>query len=738
MTSATVKRASIGGRACAWARVVACGLSAALTMLVMPAMAQQNAIEAVTAVQSGAATVLKIELRAAPKGVPPSFSIANPSRIALDFADTGNNSGKTSHDISQGDLRSVNIVTVGDRSRLVLNLKRNVPYTTTVEGNSVLISMDPSPATADASATVESKPVRFAESTGAGGIRNIDFRRGRDGEGRVVVDLTDSRTGVDIRQQGQTVVVEFLKTSLPANLRRRLDVTDFGTPVQFVNTTQQGETVRMVIEPKGLWEHNAYQSDTQFVVEVKPIKEDPNRLIQSTQLGYKGDKLSLNFQNIEVRAVLQVIADFTNLNIITSETVTGNLTLRLRDVPWDQALDIVLQAKGLDMRKNGNVIWVAPRDELAAKEKLDLESRQAISELEPLRTESFQLNYQKAEDVQKIIDNDKQKVISKRGSVVADKRTNQIFVTDTASKLEDIRRLIQQIDVATRQVLIEARIVEATDGFSRTLGVRLGGSGGVPREVGGSGVYGTITGGSVGLNGTITQTNPIMGTLPPNSVTDTQGPTITSVTQNGFSIGSTDFLNIPASSLNGYNAGSLAVTLFNSSLSRFINLELSALEADGKGRIVSSPRVITADQVNATIEDGEEIPYEQASSSGATNIAFRKAVLKLDVTPQITPEGSIILTVNVNKDSRGTETRAGPAINTKNVKTQVLVENGGTVVIGGIYTITERNDVTKIPLLGDIPFIGGLFRNQSRVNNKAELLIFLTPRIVSNTSFVAR
>jgi type IV pilus assembly protein PilQ len=561
----------------------------------------------------------------------------------------------------------------------------------------------------------------------------VDFRRGKDGEGRVVVNLSDAQTGVDIRQQGQTIVVDFLQTSLPAELKRKLDVLDFGTPVQSVNTYVQGDNVRLVIEPRGLWEHNAYQSDNQFVIEVKPVKEDPNKLFTGNKQGYQGEKLSLNFQNIEVRAVLQVIADFTNLNIITSESVTGSLTLRLRDVPWDQALDIVLQAKSLDMRKSGNVIWVAPREELASKEKLDLEAKQAIADLEPIRTESFQLNYQKAADVVKLLSSDKQHILSKRGSAIPDPRTNQVFVQDTAASLEDIRRLIRQVDVATRQVLIEARIVEASDGFSRNLGVRLGGSTGVPREIAGSGVYGSLTGGNVGLGGaTSTGTGGGSGSGS-GSTTNT-----TTVSSGNFSISNTDFLNLPAGGLNGFNPGGLAVTLFNSSLSRFISLELSALESEGKGRIVSSPRVITADQVRATIEDGEEIPYEQASSSGATSIQFRKAVLKLDVTPQITPDGGVILTVNVNKDSRGVDTRAGPAINTKNVSTQVLVENGGTVVIGGIYTMNESRTTTKIPLLGDIPYVGALFRNTVNVSNKAELLIFLTPRVIGSTIAGAR
>ena len=398
---------------------------------------------------------------------------------------------------------------------------------------------------------------------------------------------------------------------------------------------------------------------------------------------------------------LQVIADFTNLNIITSDSVGGTITLRLKDVPWDQALDIILQSKGLDMRKNGNVVLVAPRDEIAAKEKLELEARAQIADLEPLRSEVFVVNYQKADDVRKLLTDDKQRLLSKRGSVAVDVRTNQLFVQDTTARLEDVRRMLQRIDIAVPQVLIEARIVEADDKFSRNLGVRLG-FGKVNNEsvYGGQNLFGTLPGGSgtVGGGG--------VSTIPSN-------------------------VNLPASGLNGFNPGQFNLTLFNSSLTRLINLELNALEADGLGKVISSPRVITADKVKATIEQGTEIPYQQATSSGATSVAFRKAVLKLEVTPQITPEGAIFLDVKVNKDTRGQETISGPAIDTKNVQTQVLVENGGTVVLGGIYEQQDKTTVTKVPLLGDLPVIGYLFKNTSQINDRTELIIFITPRVVS-------
>ena len=692
-----------------------------MSLLVLPAaMAQQqNAIESITTNQAGSVLVVRVQMKTAPVAVPPAFAVSNPARIALDFPGVSNGTGQSAIEVNQGELRSLNIVQAGQRSRLVLNLKRSVPYTTAIEGNAVLITLD-APG-APVAVTTSSQPVRFAEpGTVRTELKDIDFRRGREGEGRVVIDLSSPATGVDIRQQGQSLVLDFINTTLPPNLRRRLDVTDFGTPIQSVNTFVQGNGVRMVIEPKGLWEHNAYQSDTQFVLEVKPLQEDPNKLTQGSRPGYKGEKLSLNFQNIEVRSVLQVIADFTNLNIITSESVGGSLTLRLRDVPWDQALDIVLQSKGLDMRKNGNVVWIAPRDELATKEKLELEARQQINELEPLRTENFQVNYTKAGELLKILSDEKNRLLSKRGSVVSDSRTNQLIVSDVPSKLEEFRRVLRTLDIPQRQVLIEARIVEADDTFGRSLGVRLKGNSGFPREVGGSNVFGSVTG-----------PNSTLGTGGAGAGTSGSGNQLT-FTSSNFSIGGSDFLNLPAAGLSGFNAAGFAVTLFNSRLTRVVGLEITALEADGRGRIISSPRVVTADQVRATIEDGEEIPYEQATSSGATSISFRKAVLKLDVTPQITPEGNVILTVNVNKDSRGVETRAGPAINTKNVNTQVLIDNGGTVVIGGIYTQLERSDNVKVPLLGDIPYVGNLFKNNRRTNNRSELLVFLTPRIISD------
>jgi len=674
------------------------------------ALAQENAIESVTANQQGANIIVRIGLKNPVSKPPLGFAITSPARIALDFADTGNATGKSAQDINLGEVRNVNVVQAGTRSRLVFNLNRPLNYATAIDGRTVVVTINGSGGAATAVNTSGLPAVATAAAPTASGraLRDIDFRRGAAGEGRVVVDLPNNQVNVDVRQQGQSIVVDFLQARLPEVLRRRLDVADFGTPVSTVTTTQQGDNVRMVIEPKGLWEHSAYQSDSQLVVEVKPITEDRNKLTQGTQ-GYRGEKLSLNFQNVEVRAVLQVIADFTGLNIITSDTVNGNLTLRLKDVPWDQALDIVLQAKGLDMRKNGSVIWIAPKDELLTKEKLELEQKAQINELEPLRTETFQLNYQKAEAFKAVFGADgggKNSILSKRGSAMVDPRTNKLFVTDVPSKLEEVRKLIQAADIPTRQVLIEARIVEANDKFGRNLGAKLS-----------FGRRGQADGGAFGIGGQLVEPTSIA----PN--TPFPGPAQMS----------TSSVNLPALGLNGNQPGSLALTLFNAASTAFIGLELSALEADGKGKVISSPRVITADQQAALIEQGEEIPVTTPGSANSPpTTTYKKVNLKLEVTPQITPDGSVILLVDVTKDSRGDVVPGGLAVNTKHVKTNVQVENGGTVVLGGIYTQDESDTITKVPFLGDIPVVGNLFKNTARVANKTELLIFLTPKIISD------
>jgi len=661
----------------------------------------QNSIEAVDVSQQGGKVVLRITTKDPLQTPPPSFTVANPARIAFDFAGTVNALGRASQEVDQGELRSMNLVQASDKTRLVLNLRRLVAHEVSLDGRNVVVSLS-APAV-----RAGDKVAHFSEGRGESkhAIRDIDFRRGSAGEGRVVVDLSDTSTGIDIRQQGQNIIVDFLKTALPDNLRRRLDVVDFSTPVQNISTFQQGENVRMVIEPRGQWDHNAYQSDTQFVVEVKPVIPDAT----PKKGQYVGEKLSLNFQNVEVRAVLNVLADFTDLNIITSDSVGGSITLRLKDVPWDQAMDIILQTRGLDSRRNGNVIWIAPRDELATREKLALEASQQINDLEPTRTEAFQMNYQKAGDVAKLLSDKTQPMLSKRGSAVVDARTNTLFVQDTPSRLEEVRKLLAKIDVPVRQVMIEARIVEASDTFSKNLGVRIG--------LIEQGPAGRSPGLGVGVNvgAELVNTGQAMGIVQGTPVIN--GPGLNS--------------NLPAAGLNSFNAGALSFILFNSALTRFLNLELTALEADGKGKIISSPRVLTADQVEAIIEQGTEIPYQQATSSGATSVSFRKANLALKVKPQITPDGNIIMTLDVNKDAPGATTPAGVQISTKHVKTEVLVENGGTVVIGGIFEQTDRTDITKVPFFGDVPGLGWLFRNNSTTSQKTELLVFVTPRIVN-------
>ncbi len=665
-----------------------------------------NAIEAVNVAQQGSDIIVKVELKEGLASAPASFSVANPARIAFDFPSTANSLGRNSQNINEGDLRSMNVVQAGDRTRLVLNLVRNMNYSARVDGKALYVTLSPIVKAVDSTGQ---KTTRFAEESLVGSrhaIRDITFRRGKDGEARILVDLSDTGTGIDIRQQGTGLVVDFLKTALPENLRRKLDVTDFATPVTSVVTEAKGDNVRMTISPKGLWEHNAYQSDNQFIVEVKKIIEDPNKLVQGSKIGYQGPRVSINYQNGDVRALLRLMAEELGLNAVISETVTGTTTLVLKDVPADQVIDIIFQQKGLDMRKNGNVILIAPRDEIATREKLEYEAKQQIGELEPLRTEIFQINYHKAETIFNFLKDKSQTMLSKRGSVIVDTRTNKLFVTDTTSRLDDVRRVLKEIDVPSRQVLIEARIVEASDAFAKNLGVRLG-----------YGNSGSSLGhdGKLAIGGGFQQTGQFAGLV--------QGTPTYPQMQN---------VNLPATPRSG-TAGALSFLLYNNARTKFLNLELSALEADGRGKIISSPRVMTADQVEALIEQGVEIPYQQATSSGATSVSFRKANLSLKVKPQITPDGKITLTLDVNKDSPNSsiQTGSGIAIDTKHVKTEVLVENGGTVVIGGIYTQNSRNQTQKIPLLGDIPVLGFFFKNNEVIDDKTELLVFITPRIVS-------
>jgi type IV pilus assembly protein PilQ len=691
------------------------GMGLRFMMVCLMAMAgwvhAQTSIQSVSASVQGGAEIVRINLSQNLGFNPTGFVTQSPARIALDFPGVSNGLGRTSVDINQGNLRSVSVVEVAERTRVVVNLKQAATYKTEIQGNVLLVVIEPVVRPSDIAAQ-NAADTRRSDLLP---LKDLDFRKTADGSGRILVSLEKNQVSADIRQQGQFLVVEFLQSSLPDALRRRLDVTDFGTPVKTISTTQVGDRVRMVIEPTGLWEHSAYQTDDLFVVEVKAVKLDPEKLTQG--VGFNGQKLSLNFQNIEVRSLLQVIADFTNFNIITSDSVVGSVTLRLQDVPWDQALDIILQAKGLGMRKNGNVIWVAPKDEIASKEKLDLESAAAVQSLEPLRTQSFQINYAKSVDIAAQLaatgtsSSVSARILSPRGSAIAEPRTNQLFVTDIPSKLEQVQQLLAKLDVAVRQVLIEARIVEASDTFGRQLGVRLGGS---DLRASRDGDGGYQLGGS--------ENRIVFGGSYANAVASSGA--------GGTNDGLGTFVNLPVSSA----AGTFAATIFSAASNRFLNLEISALEADGKGKVVSSPRVITADQNKALIEQGTEFPYQVATSSGATSIAFRKASLKLEVTPQITPEGSIILNLDVSKDTRGIQTTAGYAIDTKHIQTQVLVENGGTVVIGGIFTEDQVNTVDKVPFFGDLPGVGVLFRRNSTSSEKREMLVFITPKVLADRS----
>lgn len=685
-------------------------VTATCLALASPVLAQTvaaNSIEAINAAPQGTDIAIRIDLKEPLATAPAGFSVAKPAKIAFDFPSTANGLGKNSLVFKEGDLQSVNVVEAGGRTRLVLNLTRSMKYTTRLDGKSLYVVLSEIPAVPD---SLAQRVTRFTEETAVGkrhALQDVVFRRGKDGEARIIVDLSDAGTGIDIRQQGKNLIVDFIKTNVPDNLRRKLDVTDFGTPVTAVETKAIGENARMTISPQGLWEHNAYQSDNQFVVEVKRIVEDPNKLVQGTKTGYQGPRVSINYQNGDVRALLRLMAEELGLNAVISETVTGTTTLVLKDVPADQVIDIIFQQKGLDMRKKGNIMLIAPRDEIATREKLEFESRQQISELEPIQMEQFVLNYQKAADVARLLSGvalgggaPAQRILSKRGNAVADPQSNLLFVNDIPSKLEEIRAFIRAIDIGARQVMIEARVVEASDTFNRDLGVRMNFLSARSTQMGGSGIYG---GG---------------GTYSPSG----------QVTNNAVGINLPSFSNV---------GGTLAFSLFNASLTRILNLELAALETDGIGKIVSSPRVITANNVKAKIQDGTEIPYVTTVAGGGVatqNVSFKTAALSLEATPQITPEGTVRMLLVVKKEEPDW-TRAvlgNPPIKTATVETNVVVENGGTVVIGGVYITKKENVTEKVPLLGDIPFFGYLFKYQNDAGQRRELLFFITPRILSD------
>lgn len=708
-----------------------------------------NNIETLTVSKAGGSTVLKIGFRKALAGTPSHFSIANPARLVFDLPDTGSNLGYTTKAVNEGGLRSINVVQSGGRARLVLNLDRITRFETRQDGQDWIISLQEDGAGADAP-----KVQQFAgsEKKEVQSIRDIKFRRGKDGAGVVMVDLSATDSGVDIHQKGASLFVSFKKTQLPEHLRRQLDVVDFATPITTVRTSTAGDNVNMEIVPKGLWEHVAFQSDNQFIVEVRPVQEDPNKLFQGSRTGYQGEPISLNFQNIPLRELLHVFADITNFNIVVSDSVVGNVSLRLNDVAWDHALEIVLQQKNLAMRKSGNVLWIAPRDELAARDKLEVEARDAAVAAEMPRMEVFQLNYQKAEDFAAMLSPEGGKAdesskstaggfLSAVGRVSVDKRTNQVFIYDVPSKLEMVRGLLSRIDRPARQVLIEARIVEADTSFSKALGARLGGHDMKGLDTGHR-LLGTNTRFGMSASTVDAYTH-----LPERrTYIDENGTETLDKGKNLF--GSTAYYDNTslkretvaptiADSQFSNNAvtaptGQFAFTLFNSAKSVLLTLELTAREADGLSKMISSPRVLTADQVEASIEQGYRIPYPTASSSGAISIAYINATLSLKVKPQITPDGRVMMNIKINKDAPGEEGRWGYTVRTKEIKSDVLVENGGTVVIGGVFELDESESNTRVPILGDLPYIGFMFKQKTRREVKTELIIMITPRVVDD------
>lgn len=670
----------------------------------------------------GGRVVIRIKTTQPLANPPAGFTLNNPARIALDFPKVANGLTKSNIVADQGALKSVTLAQAKERTRMVLNLTKNVGYNATVSGNDVTIMLQANEASL--SAGVETKFAEAKIDNHQMAVNNVDFARGKNGEGRIIVDLSDASAGINIKQKGKTIVVDFINTDVPASLQRRLNVINFNTPVLYVDTMMQGKNGHMVIEPKGNWEQSAYQADKKFIIDVRQVVDDPNKLVRGSKPGYAGEKLSLNFQNIEVRSVLQVIADFTGLNIITSDTVTGNLTLRLKDVPWDQAMDIITQSKGLTMRKTGNVILVAPADEVAAKEKQALEATQQIDDLEQVRTEVFTLRYMKADDLKAILSDPKQKILSKRGNAVIDLRTNTVFVQDTPKYLEQVQAIINKADIPVKQVMIESRIVIADDKYSKALGARLG----VTQTASSTSTNGTLSG-SIGNRPTASTVDATTGITTLTQGTH-NGAVQTALTNGSVTTSSDGAPDLMSNLAVANAAGSLAYSIYSKAAGLLLNLELTAMESDGRGKVVSSPRVITANQHKAKIAAGTEIPYLQASSSGATNVTFKSAVLSLEVTPQITPDDKIIMALNVRKDSVGQIFNGVPSIETKNIDTEVLIANGETAVLGGIFEQTQRDDVVKVPFFGDLPIMGVFFKKNTKQNDKTELLIFITPKIM--------
>ena len=640
---------------------------------------------------------------------PLAFSIDNPARIALDFAGTTNQLAKRFQEIGIGVARSVNTAEAKGRTRVVVNLSRMEDYQTKISGNNFILTIGSSDgATQTVAASTPSSTVQSfkqaASSASGYSINNVDFRRGDGGVGRVVIDLSSPSIPINLREQGGKIVVDFSNTSIPSNLSKRWDVVDFSTPVQLFETFADGDNTRVVITPDSSkeFEHLAYQSDNKYVIEVREVPEEVVQ--QRKQEVFEGERLSLNFQDIEVRSVLQLIADFTGLNMVVSDAVTGNLTLRLKNVPWDQALDIVLKTKGLGKRENGNVIYVAPSEEIANRERLELESLQQVAELSPLRSELMQVRYARAEDFSELLKSSENTILSERGSVSVDERTNTLLVQDTATKLNEIRRLVERLDIPVKQVLIESRIVTASDDFSKSLGVRFGVTS-VDR--------GDLTRGSAG------------------DITTGNLEGIVDII-NGDPLELQDSLNVDLPSFgDGLDFASIGLAIAKLPFGTLLELELSAAQAENRAEIISSPRVIATNQTKARIEQGTEIPYASQTSSGATDIEFQEAVLSLEVTPQITPDNRVAMKLAITNDTVAELTVGGvPAIDTNQIETDVLVDNGQTIVLGGVHVQDRVNTINRVPFFSDIPLVGRLFKNSFEQDNKSELLIFITPKII--------
>lgn len=634
-----------------------------------------------------------------PVAKPNSFATADPARIVIDFAGVKNQLAERTKQVNVGVTRSISAVEAGDRTRMVINLLHKVPYIITQDGNQMMITIDNS-----------GKAVTTASSGNSfSSVSDVDFRRGENGEARVILKLNNENAAMDVRQERGDVVVELANVSLPEKLRRRLDVIDFATPVKFIDAESEGNATKLTLTTEGKYEHLAYQSEKTLVIEVKPLPDEPQAGKGRDQFGYSGEKLSLNFQNIEVRAVLQLLADFTGMNLVTSDTVKGNLTLRLKNVPWDQALDIILKSKGLAMRQSGNVMMVAPSAEIAAREKQELDAQRQQVELEPLYTEIVEVKFAKADQLATLLtsrgsgqggsSSGDRGFLSKRGTITIDQRTNSLLIRDTAEYLEEVRQVIEQLDKPVRQVLIESRIVIANNDFSKALGARFGAS----KYKSSNNKF--IT--DIATSGSLEQAENILDGEPlefPNQLN----------------------VDLPVNN----PSGSIGLALAKLPLGLALELEISAMQAEGKGEIISSPRVITSNQQQATISQGTEIPYQEASSSGATSVSFKEAVLKLDVTPQITPDDRIVMDLAVSQDQVGSVFNGVPSIDTREVQTQVLVDNGETVVLGGIYEQTKTDSVERVPFFGDLPYVGFLFKNTSKTDQKRELLVFVTPKIV--------